>query len=63
MRRKGVVSVAEISAAVRLSKTTAKKIVDRLASRGLVCSAGKGLSTEEGESGRSFSGSTLPSAS
>jgi len=48
MRRKGVVSVAEISAAVRLSKTTAKKIVDRLASRGLVSSAGKGLSTEEG---------------
>lgn len=48
LRGNGVVSVADISSAVGLSKTTSKKIIDYLASRGLVVSAGKGLSTEEG---------------
>ncbi len=43
-----MLSVADISAAVGLSKTTSKKIIDYLASRHLVVSAGKGLSTEEG---------------
>ncbi len=40
--------MAEISHAVRLSKTTVKKTVDILASMRLVLSAGKGDSTEEG---------------
>ena len=48
MRGQGIVSVADISASVKLSKTTSKKIVNHLASHGLVLSAGKGLSTEEG---------------
>jgi predicted NBD/HSP70 family sugar kinase len=40
--------VAEISRAVRLSKTTVKKTIDILATMKLVLSAGKGESTEEG---------------
>jgi predicted NBD/HSP70 family sugar kinase len=40
--------VAEISHAVRLSKTTVKKTIDLLAVMKLVLSAGKGESTEEG---------------
>lgn len=48
IRRRDTFSVAEISYAVRLSKTTVKKTIDLLASMGLVVSAGKGESTEEG---------------
>jgi predicted NBD/HSP70 family sugar kinase len=48
MRREATLSVADLSASVSLSKTTCKKILDHLASRDLVQSAGKGLSTEEG---------------
>ena len=40
--------MAEISHAVRLSKTTVKKTIDLLAAMKLVISAGKGESTEEG---------------
>jgi predicted NBD/HSP70 family sugar kinase len=40
--------VAEISHAVRLSKTTVKKTIDLLTAMKLVLSAGKGESTEEG---------------
>jgi predicted NBD/HSP70 family sugar kinase len=40
--------VAEISRAVRLSKTTVKKTIDLLSSMNLVLSAGKGESTEDG---------------
>ena len=40
--------MAEISHAVRLSKTTVKKTIDILAGMKLVLSAGKGESTEEG---------------
>jgi predicted NBD/HSP70 family sugar kinase len=40
--------VAEISHAVRLSKTTVKKTIDLLGAMKLVLSAGKGDSTEEG---------------
>ena len=48
IRRRDTFSVAEISHAVRLSKTTVKKTIDLLASMRLVVSAGKGESTEEG---------------
>ena len=40
--------MADISNAVRLSKTTVKKIIDLLTAMRLVLSAGKGESTEEG---------------
>jgi predicted NBD/HSP70 family sugar kinase len=48
IRRRDTFSVAEISRAVRLSKTTVKKTIDLLAAMKLVLSAGKGESTEEG---------------
>ena len=48
IRGKETFSVAEISQAVRLSKTTVKKTIDLLAGMRLVLSAGKGESTEEG---------------
>jgi len=48
IRKSDVFSVAGISRAVRLSKTTVKKTIDILAAMGLVLSAGKGESTEEG---------------
>jgi predicted NBD/HSP70 family sugar kinase len=48
IRSKETFSVAEISQAVRLSKTTVKKTIDLLAAMKLVLSAGKGESTEEG---------------
>ncbi len=47
-RRRETVSVAELAIATRLSKTTVKKTLDRLAAMNLVVSAGKGASTEEG---------------
>ena len=47
-RKRETVSVAELSAATRLSKTTVKKTLDRLAEMNLVVSAGKGATTEEG---------------
>lgn len=47
--RKGeMATVAEVSAAVKLSKTTVKKIFDGLVEEGLVFPAGKGDSTDEG---------------
>ncbi len=48
IRRRDAFSVAEISRAIRLSKTTVKKTIDLLAGMRLVVSAGKGESTEEG---------------
>ncbi len=48
IRSRATFSVAEISHAVRLSKTTVKKTIDLLAAMKLVLSAGKGESTEEG---------------
>jgi predicted NBD/HSP70 family sugar kinase len=48
IRKAETLSVAEISHAVRLSKTTVKKTIDLLAAMNLVLSAGKGESTEEG---------------
>jgi predicted NBD/HSP70 family sugar kinase len=48
IRRRDTFSVAEISQAVHLSKTTVKKTIDLLAAMKLVLSAGKGESTEEG---------------
>lgn len=47
-RRRETVSVAELARATRLSKTTVKKTLDRLAAMNLVVSAGKGATTEEG---------------
>ncbi len=48
IRRRDVFTVAEISRAIKLSKTTVKKTIDLLVSMRLVLSAGKGESTEEG---------------
>jgi len=48
IRSRDTFSVAEISHAVRLSKTTVKKTIDLLGAMKLVLSAGKGDSTEEG---------------
>ncbi len=48
LRARDVVSVADISEAVHLSKTTVKKVLDLLAAAGIVLSAGKGESTNEG---------------
>jgi len=48
MRQADVISVAAVSERIGLSKTTVKKIIDLLCSMNLACSAGKGLSTEEG---------------
>jgi predicted NBD/HSP70 family sugar kinase len=47
-RKRETVAVAELALATRLSKTTVKKTLDRLAALKLVVSAGKGASTEEG---------------
>ena len=48
LRARDVVSVADISEAVHLSKTTVKKVLDLLAAAGIVLSAGKGESTNAG---------------
>jgi predicted NBD/HSP70 family sugar kinase len=48
VRSRQAISVAEISDTIRLSKTTVKKILDSLAGAGIVLSAGKGDSTDEG---------------
>jgi N-acetylglucosamine repressor len=48
IRRRDTFSVAEISHAIKLSKTTVKKTIDLLSAMTLVVSAGKGESTEEG---------------
>jgi predicted NBD/HSP70 family sugar kinase len=48
LRQHEVISVAEISEDVKLSKTTVKKIIDLLVERRLVISAGKGVSTGDG---------------
>ena len=48
IRRQGVVSVADIAARIRMSKTTVKKAINLLVAQGLVVSAGKGESTDEG---------------
>jgi len=42
------ISIAEISRTVDISKTTVMKIIDHLLEKGLIVSAGKGNSTEEG---------------
>jgi predicted NBD/HSP70 family sugar kinase len=47
-RRMEQATVAEVSTAINLSKTTVKKIVDLLVEEGLLVSAGKGDSTDEG---------------
>jgi predicted NBD/HSP70 family sugar kinase len=47
-RKRDTVSVTELAQSTRLSRTTVKKTLDRLAAMKLVVSAGKGASTEEG---------------
>jgi N-acetylglucosamine repressor len=48
VRARGAISISEISEAIHLSKTTVKKVLDMLAAAGIVLSAGKGESTDEG---------------
>ncbi|MGB3991014.1 MAG: ROK family transcriptional regulator [Acetivibrionales bacterium] len=48
LRAEEALSISEISAKSSLSKTTVKKILQSLSEDGLVCSVGKGASTEEG---------------
>jgi len=48
LRRNGACSVADISSSIKLSKTTVKKVFDSLVTSGLLLSAGKGDSTDEG---------------
>ena len=48
MRADGVLSISDISEQVKISKPTVKKVVDYYAEIGLVNSAGKGSSTDEG---------------
>jgi len=48
IREHETAAVAELAPKSRLSKTTVKKMIDLLVSLGLVQSAGKGLSTDEG---------------
>ncbi len=48
IREHETVAVAELAPKSRLSKTTVKKMIDLLVCLGLVQSAGKGLSTDEG---------------
>jgi predicted NBD/HSP70 family sugar kinase len=48
IRMRDTATVVEISASIKLSKTTIKKLIDCLVSLNLVASAGKGPSTEEG---------------
>ncbi len=48
IRRCEVVSVADVAGRIHLSKTTVKKIINLLVAQGLVISAGKGESTDEG---------------
>jgi predicted NBD/HSP70 family sugar kinase len=48
VRKRASVSVAEISDEIHLSKTTVKKVLDNLTSTGILLSAGKGDSTDEG---------------
>jgi len=48
LRKADTVTVADVSDAIRLSKTTVKKIFDLLVTEGLMLSAGKGESTDEG---------------
>lgn len=55
LRAEEALSISEISAKTSLSKTTVKKILQSLSEDGLVCSVGKGASTEEGGKNRNFS--------
>jgi N-acetylglucosamine repressor len=48
VRARDAISVADISETIHLSKTTVKKILDMLAEAGILLSAGKGDSTQEG---------------
>jgi predicted NBD/HSP70 family sugar kinase len=48
VRARGAISISEISESIHLSKTTVKKVLDMLAAAGIVLSAGKGESTDEG---------------
>ncbi|MGA2545466.1 MAG: ROK family transcriptional regulator [Rectinemataceae bacterium] len=48
IRASDTISVADVSDSIHLSKTTVKKILDLLAKAGIVLSAGKGDSTDEG---------------
>jgi predicted transcriptional regulator len=48
VRDRGAISISEISESIHLSKTTVKKVLDMLAAAGIVLSAGKGESTDEG---------------
>jgi predicted NBD/HSP70 family sugar kinase len=48
LRARDAVSIADISELIHLSKTTVKKVLDLLAVAGIVFSAGKGDSTDEG---------------
>jgi N-acetylglucosamine repressor len=48
VRSQDAISVADISDSIHLSKTTVKKVLDLLAAAGIVLSAGKGESTNEG---------------
>ncbi len=48
VRSRDDISVADISESIHLSKTTVKKVLDLLAAAGIVLSAGKGESTNEG---------------
>lgn len=48
LRTSDKVSIAEASETIRLSKTTVRKILDHFIETGIVFSAGKGTSTDEG---------------
>jgi len=48
MRADGILSISDISEQVKISKPTIKKVVDYYTEMGLVVSAGKGSSTDEG---------------
>jgi predicted NBD/HSP70 family sugar kinase len=48
IRARDAISIADISESIHLSKTTVKKVLDMLAGAGIILSAGKGDSTDEG---------------
>jgi N-acetylglucosamine repressor len=48
VRARDAISVADVSESIHLSKTTVKKVLDSLCGAGIVLSAGKGESTDEG---------------
>ena len=48
IRKSEVFSINDLSKVIQLSKTTIKKMIDLLTGQGLIVSAGKGESTEEG---------------